>query len=169
MPTFAPTSALRSTRLSNVARVAGAALLAALAACRPAHPVDATPAPSIESTSFAPALQVDLAQYKRTGSGAYYYDILAGKGATAALDLTATVRYVVYLPNGTAVQVQDTPMNFKIGPDVIRGWRDGLPGMRVGGIRRLILPPSLAYGRDARGGIPPNSILIFEIELLSVR
>jgi FKBP-type peptidyl-prolyl cis-trans isomerase FkpA len=149
--------------------MAGAAIVAALAACRPAAPADLAPAPSIESTTFAPALQIDLTLFRRTGSGAFYHDILPGRGATAALDLTATVRYVVYLTNGTAVQVQDTPLNFKIGPDVIRGWRDGLPGMRVGGIRRLILPPSLAYGREARGAIPPNSILVFEIELLSVK
>ena len=56
-----------------------------------------------------------------------------------------------------------------LGTGVIRGWREGLPGMRAGGIRIIIVPPELGYGNRAYGAVPPQSTLVFEIELVSVR
>jgi FKBP-type peptidyl-prolyl cis-trans isomerase FkpA len=151
---------------------AGAAVWTALAACSGAPtPAGTAPAPeqTIDQIVFAPVLAIDLPKYTRTRSGAYYLDIVTGTGTRAAIDRGATLRYAVFLPTGVPVEVQKEPVTVKIGPDVIRGWRETIPGMRAGGVRRLILPPELAYGRAPYGKIPGNSTLVFEIELLSVQ
>lgn len=156
----------------------GAAACAALVACGAPKPAATTaaplqapaaPTPVIEGITFAPGLAIDLPKFTKTKSGAYYRDILPGTGATAGTERTVTVRYVAYLPNGLAVETQATPTTFVIGPDLVRGLREGIPGMRVGGMRTLILPAALAYGREQYGAVPPNSTLVFEIELLRVR
>jgi FKBP-type peptidyl-prolyl cis-trans isomerase len=99
-------------------------------------------------------------------------DITVGTGATAAIGDTATVNYVGTLTNGTKFDSsydRGQPYSFRIGAgQVIAGWDQGVPGMRVGGKRRLTIPPSLAYGSQGNGPIPPNATLIFEIELLSI-
>jgi FKBP-type peptidyl-prolyl cis-trans isomerase len=83
-----------------------------------------------------------------------------------------TVHYVGTLQDGTKFDSSydaNRPFAFKVGVgQVIQGWDLGIPGMRVGGKRRLTIPPSLAYGNRANGPIPANSTLIFDIELLSV-
>ena len=155
----------------------GAAAFAALVACAgpntaetSARPESAgVPARSIETLDFAPSLGVELSKFTRHRSGFYFRDILPGTGAAAGTDRRVTVRYVVYLPDGTAVETQATPLDIVIGPGIVRGLREGIPGMRVGGTRALILPPNLAYGNSVYGRIPPNATLIFEIELLRVR
>jgi FKBP-type peptidyl-prolyl cis-trans isomerase FkpA len=145
--------------------------VAGLVACQqPAVETDVAPErTAIDTMTFAPALQIDLKQYAKTKSGVYYHDVIVGGGAVAAVDRSVTVRYVIYLPSGTLVEAQTTPTNFVIGPDVIRGWLEGLPGMKVGGVRRLIIPPAMGYGRGAHGPIPGNSTLVFEIELLAAK
>ncbi len=99
-------------------------------------------------------------------------DLVVGTGATAATGDTVTVHYVGTLQNGTKFDSsydRSQPFAFRIGAgQVIAGWEQGLPGMRVGGRRRLTIPPSLAYGTSGYGPIPPNATLIFEIELLSI-
>jgi len=99
-------------------------------------------------------------------------DLVVGTGAEAAAGNFVTVDYVGAFPNG---QVFDSsyaagvPFSFRVGAgQVIRGWDLGVPGMRVGGKRRLTIPPSLGYGSQAYGPIPANSTLVFEIELLSI-
>ena len=107
-------------------------------------------------------------------------DLVVGTGTDAAAGRTATVYYTLwfYNPNGTdgkGQQIQSnvggTPFSFLVGGNgVISGWNRGVPGMRVGGRRRLVLPPELAYG--AAGNPPtigPNATLVFEIELLNVQ
>lgn len=129
-----------------------------------------TPEPqTIETMTFAPVLQVDLAQFTRTRSGAYYRDVVPGTGVTALIDRVISVKYTISMPTGTVVEIQNTPLIVTLGPDVIRGWREGLTGMRAGGTRTIIVPPSLAFGDKVHGTIPPRSTLVFEIELLSVR
>jgi FKBP-type peptidyl-prolyl cis-trans isomerase len=82
------------------------------------------------------------------------------------------VHYTGYLEDGTVFDSsveQGTPYKVTIGQGfVIQGWEQGLVGMKMGGKRRLVIPPELAYGEKGQGAIPPNTTLIFDIELLSV-
>ena len=98
-------------------------------------------------------------------------DITVGTGATAVAGDFLTVHYTGSLTNGTVFDssVGRTPFTFRLGAgSVIAGWDQGLVGMRVGGKRRLSIPPSLGYGGQAVGSIPANSTLRFDVELLSI-
>jgi len=100
-------------------------------------------------------------------------DLVIGTGGTVATGDLATVHYVGRLQNGTifdSSRSRNQPFPFRVGAgQVIRGWDQGVPGMRIGGTRRLIIPPSLAYGsQGSPPAIPPNSTLTFDIELLAV-
>jgi len=99
-------------------------------------------------------------------------DLVVGTGATAAVGDLVTVNYVGTLTNGTKFDSsydRNQPFTFRLGAgQVIAGWDQGVVGMRVGGKRRLTIPPSLGYGSQANGPIPANSTLVFEIELLSI-
>ena len=106
-------------------------------------------------------------------------DVVVGSGSEAASGNTVTMDYTGWLydstrPDGRGAQFDSsigmTPFSFVLGSgQVIRGWEQGVPGMRVGGVRRLVIPPSLAYGGSRSGLIPPNATLVFEIELLEIR
>lgn len=100
-------------------------------------------------------------------------DVVVGTGPTALPGDTVTVDYIGTLTDGTVFDnsyESGKPITFRIGAgEVIKGWDQGVPGMRVGGKRRLTVPPELGYGSQATGSIPANSTLVFEIELLSVR
>jgi FKBP-type peptidyl-prolyl cis-trans isomerase len=99
-------------------------------------------------------------------------DLVVGTGATAAVGDLVTVNYVGTLTSGTKFDSsydRGQPYSFRIGAgQVIAGWDQGVPGMKVGGKRRLTIPPSLGYGSQANGLIPPNSTLVFEIDLVSI-
>lgn len=99
-------------------------------------------------------------------------DLVVGTGAEAATGKKVTVHYTGTLTDGTKFDSsldRNEPFSFTIGEGrVIQGWEQGLPGMKVGGKRKLVIPPSLGYGDQAAGSIPPSSVLIFEIELLNV-
>jgi FKBP-type peptidyl-prolyl cis-trans isomerase len=99
-------------------------------------------------------------------------DLVVGTGATAAVGDTVSVHYIGTLTNGTKFDSsydRGQPYPFRIGAgQVIAGWDQGVPGMKVGGKRRLTIPPSLGYGNQAYGPIPANSTLIFDIELISI-
>lgn len=99
-------------------------------------------------------------------------DLVVGTGATAAVGDTVTVHYVGTFTSGTKFDSSydaGQPFAFRIGAgQVIAGWDQGVPGMKVGGKRRLTIPASLAYGSQGRGAIPPNTTLVFEIDLLSI-
>lgn len=153
----------------TLTRAAVALTLLAGAACS----VDkvSAPVPVIAETVFAPALDVNLAAMTVTSSGLYVQDVTEGTGAAVASGQTITVHYTGWLPNGSKFDssVGKTPFTTPIGRGaVIRGWDEGLVGMKVGGKRRLIIPPSLGYGSSARSGIPSNSILVFDVQLVSV-
>ena len=99
-------------------------------------------------------------------------DVVVGDGATAAAGQTLSVHYVGTFTDGTVFdssRARGEPLVFTVGVgQVIEGWDRGIPGMRVGGTRRLTVPPSLAYGSQGRGPIPPNATLLFEVELLGI-
>jgi len=99
-------------------------------------------------------------------------DLVVGTGATAAVGDTVTVHYVGTFTNGTKFDSsydRGQPYPFQIGAGrVIAGWEQGVPGMKIGGKRRLTIPPSLAYGNQAVGSIPANSTLVFDIDLVSI-
>ncbi len=104
-------------------------------------------------------------------------DVTAGTGAEAVSGARLVVDYYGWLYNtttsdnkgtlfDTSLQTGRTPFQFVLGAgQVIAGWDQGIPGMRVGGIRRLVIPPALAYGSTGNGSIPPNATLIFEVRL----
>lgn len=99
-------------------------------------------------------------------------DLVVGTGAEATLGKHLKVNYVGTLTNGTQFgsSDQDGPLELDLGQgQVIPGWDQGLVGMKVGGKRKLTIPPSLGYGSQAKGSIPPNSTLIFQVELLDVK
>jgi len=106
-------------------------------------------------------------------------DLIVGTGAEATNGKTLTVNYTLWLYSETAAdhkgtQVQTTvggsPFTFVLGAGrVIAGWDQGVPGMKVGGRRELVIPPSLGYGSSAQPGIPANSTLVFDIDLLGVQ
>ena len=108
-----------------------------------------------------------------TASGLTYWDIKVGTGVTAARGKPVRVHYTGWLTNGNKFDSsvdRNQPFVFNLGAgEVIRGWDEGVAGMKVGGKRQLKIPPALGYGaRGAGGVIPPNATLIFDVELLGV-
>jgi FKBP-type peptidyl-prolyl cis-trans isomerase FkpA len=128
-------------------------LLLPLAAC-------SSDTPTAPTTSSAPYSQTDL---------------VVGTGATAVATSTVTVRYEGWLYDTSKTDGKGTSFDSSANStfalsQVIAGWRQGVPGMRVGGTRRLIVPPELAYGSAGSAPkIPPNATLIFDIGLLAVQ
>ena len=108
---------------------------------------------------------------KITDSGLKYEDITEGEGDLAEAGQTVSVHYTGWLTDGSkfdSSKDRDMPFDFPLGGGrVIRGWDEGVQGMKVGGIRKLTIPPQLGYGAAGAGGvIPPNATLVFEVELL---
>src|SRR5262245_54565715 len=109
-----------------------------------------------------------------TASGLQYQDIVIGTGAEAKAGNTVSVHYTGWLTDGTqfdSSRNRGQPIEFQIGtPYIIQGWNEGITGMKVGGKRKLTIPPSIAYGADGRPPvIPPNATLKFDIELMGVK
>ena len=100
-------------------------------------------------------------------------DLIAGTGEEARTGNTVSVHYKGTLLNGTVFDSsynRGTPFSFILGQNsVIQGWEQGILGMRVGGKRKLVIPPDLAYGPRAMGLIPANSTLVFEVTLLDIK
>ena len=131
--------------------------------------VAASPTPASVDTGPPPvASEPSLSE---TGLG--IIDIETGSGETPEAGQTLAVHYTGWLSDGTKFDSsldRGTPFEFPLGEGrVIAGWDEGLATMQVGGKRRLIIPPELAYGEQERSGIPPNSELTFDIELLEIK
>ncbi len=141
--------------------------------------VNPDPVPQQLSCSFsgtipAPKLPVP-AVYKPEAKASQLIisDLVAGTGAEASPSSCVTVKYSGNLASGTVFDQnysQPMALQFQLGSGyVIPGWEQGIPGMKAGGERRLIIPASLAYGSKAQGSIPANSDLIFTVKLISIQ
>jgi FKBP-type peptidyl-prolyl cis-trans isomerase FkpA len=109
----------------------------------------------------------------KTADGLEYWNIKIGTGAVAEPGKTVKVHYTGWLTTGKKFDSsvdRNEPFSFTLGRgDVIKGWDEGVVGMKVGGKRQLRIPPSLGYGANGAGGvIPPNATLIFDVQLLAV-
>lgn len=110
---------------------------------------------------------------QQTASGLQFIELAGGAGAEATSGRPVTVHYTGWLTNGTkfdSSRDRGSPFSFRLGGgEVIRGWDEGVAGMKVGGRRKLLIPSTLGYGaRGAGGAIPPNADLVFTVELLGV-
>ena len=124
--------------------------------------------------TYSSELGVSLDEMTQLPSGLYYQDLGEGGGQAAAAGNEVVVHYTGWLPNGQKFDSSrdaGEPYAFRLGAgDVIEGWDEGVAGMRVGGRRKLVIPPGMAYGPQGAGGvIPPNATLVFDVELLEVR
>jgi peptidylprolyl isomerase len=109
-----------------------------------------------------------------TSSGLHYVDLRVGEGDAAASGKILEVHYVGWLGDGTrfdSTRDRDRPLTFRLGAgDALKGWDEGLVGMKVGGRRKLVIPPGLGFGKQGVGSVvPPNAVLYYEFELLGVR
>ena len=156
----------RSTRLRLAATLLAVAIVPA---CTNADEIFI---PEITSTNFATSLGVDLAISTNTASGLWYRDISVGGGAQVptAGGTRVTIQYTGSFRNG--VEFDAGTFSFTtgtVGPgSAIAGMDEGVRGMRVGGVRQLVIPPSLGYGSNGTTGIPGQSILVFQVTLLSI-
>jgi FKBP-type peptidyl-prolyl cis-trans isomerase len=143
-------------------------VIVALAACG-----EDSGAGPLTNDDFAAELSVDLDAMTQTASGLYYQDLQAGAGDEATAGSSVSVHYEGWLPDGTkfdSSRDRGSPFTFALGAgSVIAGWDEGVAGMRVGGMRKLVIPPDLGYGAAGAGGvIPGNATLVFDVELLEV-
>jgi len=109
-----------------------------------------------------------------TSSGLQYIDQVVGTGDTAAAGQTVSVHYTGWLTNGKKFDSsvdRGQPFSFRLGVgQVIKGWDEGVQGMKIGGKRKLTIPSNLGYGARGAGGlIPPHATLVFDVELLGVQ
>ena len=151
----------------------------ALVGCQQGKSGESTPSPAVSPTTQQPAQpaapQATAAKEVTTPSGLKYQDLVVGNGAMAEEGTPAEVNYTGWLTDGTkfdsSLDPGRTPFTFTIGAGmVIRGWDEGVKGMRVGGKRKLTIPADLAYGEQGRPPvIPANSTLVFEVELVGVK
>ena len=118
------------------------------------------------------ARMVTDAEYTTTTTGLKYFDFMVGTGPVAAEGDTLTVDYTLWAEDrmtiiDSSIYIEGRmPFSVIIGEtNVIQGWTEGLQGMQTGGERQLVLPPDLAYGQRGAPGVPPNSTLIFEVEV----
>lgn len=132
-----------------------------------------TPTPTQIPTASLPALGTPSTNPAvTTESGLIYQDIVTGNGEEAVEGSTLTVHYTLWLEDGTEIDSSydyGEPFSLTLGRRmVIPGWEEGLLGMKVGGVRKLVIPPNLGYGSQDNGPIPANSTLIFDVELISI-
>ena len=126
------------------------------------------------ATTYVPNLNVDFAVMARLPSGMYMKDITVGTGDRVVVNgTTVRVLYTGWRPDGAQFDTnrdQNTPITITVGAgEMLRGWEDALTGMRAGGRRLIVLPPSLAFGRDGvPGKVPENSTVVFDIEVVEI-
>ena len=160
-----------------------APLLLATPAPKDGKPVAGPPAPPpapISAPTPAPVLKADAAKLGpkavTTSTGLKYEDLVVGTGPEAKNGIGIQVHYTGWLTNGTKFDSsldRGQPYPLTLPAQVVAGWNEGIPGMKVGGKRKLVIPPALGYAdepqyRNGHLDIPANSTLVFEIELMKV-
>lgn len=120
---------------------------------------------------YAPELEIDLDDFEVTSSGLYIQDVEVGEGPMVRRTNRVWVHYVGWLADGSVFDASlgGDPYHFRMGGnEVIRAWNEGIVGMRRGGVRRLVVRPSLAYGSRGSGDVPPGATLVFRLELVDL-
>lgn len=132
-----------------------------------------TPAPT---DAAAPSGDASGGKVHKLASGLQYEDLIVGSGKMAEPGMNVSVHYTGWLTDAAKTKFDSSldrgqPFQFQLGGgQVIQGWDEGVKGMRIGGKRKLTIPPDLGYGaRGAGGVIPPNATLVFDVELLDVK
>jgi FKBP-type peptidyl-prolyl cis-trans isomerase FkpA len=147
------------------------ALTLPIAACTDNEPVNLPAAATVETTTFAASLGIDLsaAGWTKSADGLYYRTLSVPTAPSSVVSngTRVSVNYTLWLPNGTQLQAASFAFNVGRG-EVIPGFDRGVVGMRVGERRRLLIPPALAYGAAGNGAVPGNSVIVFDVEVLSV-
>jgi FKBP-type peptidyl-prolyl cis-trans isomerase len=158
--------------MRRFAKLAALAVTALLTACASGGGAAQASRP-VESIPFASTLNIDLAKMTKTPSGLYYRDLEEGTGPIIRGKMDVKVHYTGWLTNGVKFDgnaSDDPPITIPLGRGrVLKGWDEGLLGMRVGGRRQMIVPPSLGYGSDKAGLIPPDATLVFDIRVVSAK
>lgn len=127
---------------------------------------------SPEMVDYHPDLMINISEMMLHPSGVLWADDPVGTGDSLDVDMTAVVRYTGWFTDGTEFDGNRTgdPFSFRVGAgEVIDAWDVGVIGMRLGGKRKLVIPPEMGYGSEGFSIIPGNAILVFEIELLEIR
>lgn len=160
----APPSRVRFSLLVTLLLLAGCA--------EPAPDQSHLPPDRRVATRYAAELRIDLDSMELRPSGLRLRDLVPGDGIRADSGDVATVHYTGWLPSGVEFDTSredGRPIEVALGYGrVIAGWDQGVVGMRVGGRRRLVVPPGLGYGAEGRGSIPGSSTLVFDVELVEV-
>ena len=148
-------------------------LFAAQSGTQQSAPKATTARSATATASHSATATVTQAQPVTTASGLKYVDMVVGTGATPKVGDTVLVHYTGTFTNGKVFDssVGKQPFQFVLGQgQVIKGWDEGVGSMKVGGKRKLIIPPNLAYGAQGYPGvIPPNSTLTFVVQLLKIK
>ena len=167
----------------QIGRLVPLLIVAVLAACGDDHiagPGTHSEPEVIETTAFHASLEITLSEYTKTDTGLYYKNLEDGQGdSIAEASDTVTVYYGAWLSNGTPLDPGEIifvragdgtdAKTLPNGGSVIPGFDQGVEGMKLGGIRELIVPPELAYGNNWVGSvIPPGSIMIFRAHMLRI-
>jgi FKBP-type peptidyl-prolyl cis-trans isomerase len=147
-----------------------AAVLAAAVSCTPTDPAGPS---DPEAESYAASLNVDIASMVKVDKNLFYKDIVVGTGSPAAsINKTIAVTYTGYLRDGTIFDSKlppDSLVGVLNDAELIAGWVLGIDGMKPGGQRKLVIGSSYAFGSKNQGEIPPNSTLVFDVQLKSVK
>jgi len=125
--------------------------------------------PDVATLSDATHPGADDPGLKDIGDGLKIRDLKPGEGDEVKPGANVTVHYTGWLTNGVTFdssKKSGKPISFPLN-GVVEGWKRGIPGMKPGGIRKLVIPPALGYGSSSQGKIPPNSTLVFEVEMIA--
>ncbi len=159
--------------LSKRGKIIALVIVVALIVAGAIYVISSSSSSSNKLSSTSPVTLADFDNATTTASGLKYVDVVEGTGASPTTGKSVSVHYTGTLTNGTKFDTSrdnGQPSTFRIGTGaVIKGWDEGLMSMKVGGKRKLFIPPNLAYGEKGRSPIPPNSTLLFDVELVDAK